>query len=220
MTYDINPCKSCWQKYKGRDCNINELNDCLVDTATAFSAFPSNNSVRGTSLGQNWQDCIEQRMAGLPDIANRPRSFCNFQLNMAPRWVQTPHYYPQLLEDTQDQEKALTACRERCNGSHACKINCDTDHNAVENFSPNKNGKGQEKCFKKDRNSASIPGLETQGCIKEGYKKKHKHKGPNVEDAAAAHPAAFWILFVIVAILLSFLLIGFGMALFSRRIGQ
>ena len=139
---------------------------------------------------------------------------------MAPRWVQTPHYYPQLLEDTQDQEKALTACRERCNGSHACKINCDTDHNAVENFSPNKNGKGQEKCFKKDRNSASIPGLETQGCIKEGYKKKHKHKGPNVEDAAAAHPAAFWILFVIVAILLSFLLIGFGMALFSRRIGQ
>ena len=75
MTYDINPCKSCWQKYKGRDCNINELNDCLVDTATAFSAFPSNNSVRGTSLGQNWQDCIEQRMAGITGHRQQTKEF-------------------------------------------------------------------------------------------------------------------------------------------------
>ena len=231
MSYDINPCKACWQKYQNG--NINELNDCIVDTATAFSDFPSNNSLRGNLKGQNWQDCIAKKLNTLPYVAGKPRSFCNFQVNMAPRFLQIPHYYPKLLEQTHDPKKAKKMCHEMCKGyrlSETCKETCNTDHSAVENFSSNKKVRLADKCDTQGLNSASIPGFSPEGCIKssskitEGFsatkKPKPKPKGPTFGDEAKAHPVSFWIPFVIVAILLSIVLLVFGISLFSRKFGQ
>ena len=238
MSYDINPCKACWQKYKNGDCNINELNDCVVDTATAFSNFPSNNSMRGNLKGLNWQECMAQKLADLPDVAGKPQSFCNFQVNTAPRWVQVPHYYPELLYKTKNPTTALQLCHKKCEGnklSETCKETCDCDHNAVENFSNNE--KSKDECAERGLNSAGIPGFKSGGCLKRPMKKhvekfsaqaqdKDKDKdsgksdGPTFGDEASAHPASFWITFVIVAILLAIVLLGFGIALFSNKFGK
>lgn len=234
MSYNINPCKACWQKYKNGDCNINELNDCVVDTSTAFSTFPSNNSLRGNLKGQNWQDCIAQKLAELPYVAGKPRSFCNFQVNTAPRLLQIPHYYPELLEKTQDPKKALKMCHQMCQGdrlSETCKETCECDHSAVEDFSPNKTKTKKvrfaDTCDVRGLNSASVPAFTPGGCLKSTVLKekfsreddKPEPQGPTFRDEAKAHPVAFWIPFVIVAILLALVLVGFGAALFSRKIG-
>ena len=263
MSYNINPCKACLQKYKDGECNINDLNDCLVDTATAFSTFPSNNSIRGTLLGQNWQDCIAQKLAEMPYVAGKPRSFCNFQVNTAPRWLNIPHYFPQLLEDTKDQKKALAQCLKKCEDdcrqTETCKMTCNVDHNAVENFSPKKKKvQSADLCDTKNLNSASIPGLASN-CLQNSNKKspgyidryekgsdssntdktayappvplvssgRHRRPrprpakpGPTFGDEASAHPGAFWVPFIVVGLLLALVLLGFGIALFSKRIGQ
>ena len=230
MSYNINPCKACMQKYKNENYNINELNDCVVDTATAFSAFPSNNSLRGDLLGQNWQDCIAQKLSQLPYVAGKPRNFCNFQVNMAPRLLQVPHHYPALLEKTKNQKKALKMCHQMCEKerlTETCKATCDCDHNAVENFS--KKVKFADECGTKGLNSAGIPGCKSSLRNSTPHKKDSKaselrspkdEKSPTFDDEASAHPLAFWVPFIIVAILLSLVLLGFGVALFSRKIGQ
>ena len=293
MNYDINPCKACWQKYNNGDCNINDLNDCLVDTATAFSTFPSNNSIGGTLLGQNWKDCIAQKLAEMPYVAGKPRSFCNFQLNMAPRLLDVPHFYPKLLEDTKNQKKALAMCHKKCEvdcrQTETCKMTCNVDHNAVENFSVKKKKvRFADLCSTDDLNG-NIPGLASN-CLQnkesnkgpelvpidvEDYRNnvtrpqyvdyipgRHgAHWPPNLNlgpletadgqayaskepfassrsrashrnvtaansptptflDEANAHPASFWVPFTIIAILLSLVLLGFGMALFSRKFGK
>lgn len=224
MSYDINPCKACWKKYKNGDCNINELNDCVVDTATAFSNFPSNNSMRGNIKGLNWQECIAKKLADLPEVAGEPRSFCNFQVNTAPRWIQVHHYYPELLDKTKDPQKALRLCHKICEGdklSQTCKQTCDCDHNAVENFSSEV--KTKYECDERGLNSAGIPGFGSEGCLKRPMKRSvenfsTKDNGPTFKDVSSAHPVSFWITFTIVSILLALVLLGFGIALFSNKL--
>ncbi len=217
MSYNINACKACWKKYSNGDCNINELNDCIVDTATAFSSFPSNNSLRGNLKGLNWQECISRKLAELPYVAGKPRSFCNFQVNTAPRLLQIPHYYPKLLNTTQDPQKSLKMCHKMCENhrlTETCKQTCECDHSAVEDFSPKENK--ENTCNIRGLNSAGIPGFVE--CTK--YPSVQENYTPTFADEAEAHPAAFWIPFIVVGILLSLVLVGFGSALFSRKIGK
>ena len=211
MSYNIDPCDACWQKYQDGDCNINELNDCLVDTTTAFGAFPSNAAMRGTPSGQNWHDCIAKKMAELPYVAEKPRSFCNFQLNMGPRWLQTPHYFPSLLEATSNPDKALKLCYQRCNKdkySETCKLTCRTDRNAVKNFSSRKGSK-----------PSAPPCQRVESYIRDS-KKDAESNSPTFQDEAQANPIPFWIVFAIVALILSVVLVGFFVALTSKKVGQ
>ena len=49
MSYEINPCNACWKRHE----NINDLNNCLVETAAAFSSYPSTNDLRSTNAVAN-----------------------------------------------------------------------------------------------------------------------------------------------------------------------
>ena len=134
MTYEINPCEACWKKFENGDCNINDLNNCIVDTATAFANFPSNNTMSGNLAGQNWRDCIKEKMKTLPKQAGGQRDFCNFQLNVAPAWVQVPHFFPQFLMETGNKERALELALEECktcNYPNECKITAQTDYDSI-----------------------------------------------------------------------------------------
>ena len=239
MSYNINPCKACWQKYKNGDCDINDVNNCIVDTSTAFNEFPSNNTMRGNPQGQNWQDCISKKLAELPYVAGKPRSFCNYQLNVAPRWVQEPHYYPRCLEETKDPKKALQKCYNLCKGSklrETCKITCNTDHNAVENFSPIAQKSDVLPCNLNKFTSAGIPGIKesctsrTQKPRKESFTfRKQKSRPTSTKESykakttfqgeASANPLAFWGVFIPVALLLSIILLIFGITLFTKKFG-
>jgi hypothetical protein len=128
MVYEINPCKACWKKNQQDGGGINDLNNCLVETAAAFSSYPSTNDIRSTNAAVNWNECITKKMATMG------RAPCNFQLNMAPVFVQTPHTFPSRLYEFNDKDKALIHALKDCKDTkypETCKINCQIDYDAV-----------------------------------------------------------------------------------------
>ena len=192
MTYEINPCEACWKKFQKGKCNINELNNCLVDTATAFSQFPSNNSIRGNSAGKNWHNCIKGKMETLPEQAGGKRNFCNFELNMAPSFVQVPHFFPQRLMETQHKEKALAQALEDCKHTklpNECKLAAETDYDSVMEI----------------KNNTSPPPPQPPS--------------PTYGDIAKQDPLVFWPFFLGWAIILALILAMFIKTLFSNKIG-
>jgi len=130
MSFNINPCKACWDKYSKEKCNINTINSCVAETAAAFSGISSNNFLIGTDADTNWQSCMEKMMSA------EGRSKCDFQLHMAPVFNQAPHYFPTLLYEEKNPDKALGMCEQKCNdlkfNRKTCIENCITDRMAVE----------------------------------------------------------------------------------------
>lgn len=209
MVYEINPCFACWKKYKRGDCNINDLNNCLVDTASAFSKIPSTNYLRSTNDAENWNKCIVKKMA---EIGRAP---CNFQLNMAPVFVQTPHPFPSRLEELKDKDKALKQSLEDCKNSryvNECKINCQTDYDAVVEI----DGEIPET----DPNLPAPLARGTFQCTKETYEEPYSTSTLSnftFEDIADNKPATFWIFFIITSIILSFIIVVFLYILLSKN---
>ena len=128
MRYNIDPCKSCWNKYKDEGVNINDLNNCYVETSAAFSTTKSALPI------PEWCDCISKKMADLPYRAGKPLNFGNNQFSTAVAWNNIPHYFPTLLE-TNSPDQALKFCNELCN-SNECRDNCVTDRNSVTEQKP------------------------------------------------------------------------------------
>ena len=149
MNYEINPCKACWEKYKNSDCNINTINNCVTETAAAFAGFPNNNIITNTPAEKNWQECIHKMMKA------QGRDPCEFQLDMAPVFNQVPHYFPDILSTTQNPDKALQYCVEKCSTNkmykNTCVENCKTDYSALQTIS-NKELSKKNKLDKKYNN--------------------------------------------------------------------
>lgn len=127
--YRINPCKACVAKYGLKD--INQVNSCCVETASAFAGTVSTNDLVGTEAGANCDACLNSSKLALG------RSPCEFRLTKAVTWAQTPHYFPTLLHETRDKNKALEMCIAKCNeqgGSlfRQCIDACQIDYDAVE----------------------------------------------------------------------------------------
>jgi len=63
------------------------------------------------------------------------RAPCNFQLQPAPVFVQTPHYLPQLLQanPAATKDQLLKACKDKCSGMNKldCQLACKTDYDAL-----------------------------------------------------------------------------------------
>ena len=130
MNFEINPCKACKEKYKNGDCDINTVNSCVAETAAAFAGIPSNNLIKNTTdANNNWSTCMEDMMA------EQGRTPCDFQLSMAPVWVQVPHYFPTLFAETGDpltaKNQCLLQCRKNMRNMYECIQNCETDFAAV-----------------------------------------------------------------------------------------
>jgi hypothetical protein len=139
MTYKINPCKACSNKFKNTDCNINDLNNCYIETVSAYRNYP-NNFVALDGIDSNWESCMSSKMAQLPYVAGKPRTFCNFQLNRAPVFT-GDHFFPSQLEKNNGNVKnALTFCKLDCQkvkNKLECIENCEVDNNALELLSNN-----------------------------------------------------------------------------------
>ncbi len=200
MAYEINPCTACWMKYQKGDCNINSLNNCLVSTAGAFSQFPSANSIRGTAAQDNWRQCINDKMT---QIGRTP---CDFQLNMAPVFVQVPHYFPSLMAELGDKDLALKKSLEACSKStypEECKINCQTDYDAVIMIPPP---------VKPPTPPVKLPH------IKESYSESPgPTDSPTYNQIAKEKPIVFWIVFSISALLLAYALVIFILILMKPK---
>jgi hypothetical protein len=198
MKYHINPCEACWKKFKNGNCNINDLNNCIVDTATAFSHFPSNNTMSGNLSGQNWRECIREKMKTLPKQAGGQRDFCNFQLNVAPTFVQIPHFFPQFLTETGNKEKAFKLALEECKDCrypNECKNTAQTDYDAVIT---------KENLYIPNTENSTKDDDSTQP------------SGPTFEDVANQNPFVFWPFFIGWSIIFAIILTMFLKVLFSN----
>jgi len=124
--YEINPCQACITRY-GID-DINSLNSCCVETAGAFAGQSSTNALVGTQAGGNCDECLRASKAALG------RSDCDFRLTKAPIWSQTPHFFPDLMAETGDKNRAYMECQSKCESvvyPEECKLACWTDGLAV-----------------------------------------------------------------------------------------
>ena len=139
MSYVINPCKACAQKFGLAECNINDLNDCFVETTSAFQSVPNNSVIWShQNATQDWTDCMWSKMAAMPEQANTPRNFTNLQINLAPVLISTPHLFPMYFSQVEDKEKALAMCLAEAqkNSNNDAAEACLTDYNALESISP------------------------------------------------------------------------------------
>lgn len=130
--YKINPCKACEKKLSGGRCNVNTMNDCCYGTLAAFSGAISSTSINNSEAADNCKACVQKVMDGMGVFG---RSECDLKLSSPPLWLQSPHYVPSLLNDGMDPENALKECVKLCNDTkypNECKLNCQTDYDAVE----------------------------------------------------------------------------------------
>ena len=198
MSYNIDPCHACWQKYKNEGVDINDLNNCFVDTTNAFS------NTNETMSRKTWCDCMSKKMADLPYVAGKPRNFDNFQLNRAISWNQAPHHFPALLK-TNTPDQALKICLTMCADENSI-VNCKTDRSAVV-FNPKPDPKPDPK-------PAPKPAPKLDNSL------SSSDNDTTFQDEAKANPVSFWIAFIIVALILSGVLVVFFIALDSNRLGK
>ena len=132
--YVINPCSSCTKKYGIKD--INNINQCCYDTLGAFTGNTSLNSYRDSPVADVCKRCIQNSIKALG------RDPCEFRPAPYPNWVQVPHYFPALLETSENPEEALLKCEELCKTNqypNECKEACQMDYDStsiaqVENY--------------------------------------------------------------------------------------
>ena len=159
MQYLINPCIACHKKLKS-NCNINELNNCFTETIAAYNGTPNNFSIINSNKAKdNWKECMLNKMKTLPKVAVKERNFNNFQLNTSPVFVSN-HYFPEELVDKKgDKNSALKSCLIKCGDSLECKINCQTDYDALIDYKTDENIKEQntnmENTIQNDTNNNS-----------------------------------------------------------------
>ena len=156
MSFEINPCHACTKVY-GKDANINTLNNCVTNVATAFGGIPSNNIISGTIAGKNWYGCMSQSKNEIE------RTDCDMHLDMAPVFVQAPHYFPELLVKHKNPEHAKRDCLKQCS-SHRhnrqeCMQNCFIDREAVLGQSKNLDAENTDKTDKSDTKKSPYPFL-------------------------------------------------------------
>lgn len=125
--YKINPCKSCKKNYDITD--INSINQCCYNTLGAFEGTVSLNDFRNNPESINCQQCISESMHTID------RTPCDLRMTAYPQWIQTPHYFPGLLEQEGDVNTAKNMCLDVCRTHrypNECSINCKIDSDAVE----------------------------------------------------------------------------------------
>ena len=140
MKYKINPCKACHKKWESDGCDINDLNDCYTSVLASYSGVPNNSYILDGDWESDWKNCMTGKMAVLPQVAGRNRSFCNFQLNTAPVFVE-PRFFPHFLQNSGGNKNiALNKCFNQCKQTKSpneCMNNCKLDHDALEEVQEN-----------------------------------------------------------------------------------
>ncbi len=223
MSFDINPCKACLEKYERGVCDINSVNSCVAETAAAFAGIPSSNFTRNTAAGTNWSTCMDNMKASLG------RTPCDFRLSIAPVWVQSPHYFPELLNNLKNTDVALEKCMVECsknsNTEASCRENCLTDFAAVVPVVPSKENYVMQKT---DYSLNDVTPTEDEPVEYEPSEEDPSEEDPSEDDspskdnsdeikrydeARKSHPIVFWFTFCFVLLLLSFVIVMFYRAL-------
>lgn len=130
--FKINPCKACREKCEITD--INCINNCCSDTISAFKGSWSINQIRNSPEFKNCVSCLNESINCIGS------NTCDLRLTAAPTWNQVPHYFPELLQEYKDVDKAKKECYNfclDCKYKNSCMEKCDIDSMAVEQYDDN-----------------------------------------------------------------------------------
>jgi hypothetical protein len=187
MNYEINPCQASLVKQKSLGIGLIELNNTCYEVCNAFG---------------NPKGCDKQCHDMVQDInIKRGYSACYPKRPLKPPiWVQTPHYFPDLLKQSGNIKKATSECLKMCKNnklSAECQLNCLTDSSAII----------QEPKQIKIQESYQQPNIASQKPDEEDTYKKYEK----------ANPIPFYIGFLIIALLMSIIIGSFLMVLFFNK---
>jgi hypothetical protein len=191
MTYNLNPCNACMDKYKTGGSNINDINNCCYETVATFKGVDSVMDVVGTPEAENCVQCIRSKMKSMGTTP------CEFQLAPPPIFNQTPHHFPSLLYKTKNPKVALKHCVDMCQGNKLpleCAANCKTDFASVVE-------KYEDKTEVKRNNL---------------HKNDKKDDDATYEDISKDNPIIFYSTFAIVSLILAYILTIFLRSLLSK----
>lgn len=129
MVYLVDPARACMHRYKGNSCNINTINNCMSETIAAFNGVPSNNAFTYPE-----HDAWEKTMNDIK--ISMGKDPVDLRISEAPVFVQTPHYFPNFLVNTNNKMDAYKNCIATCNTNNkkdliTCHNNCATDYNSI-----------------------------------------------------------------------------------------
>lgn len=128
MKVELNPCQACLNKVTKDRWNVNIVNQCCYETLAAFRGSSSVNAIRNSSEAQNCARCVKD------SILKSGKNLCDLRVSPPPIWSQTPHYFPGMLQELKDVNRAKESCYKKCETTpypNQCKINCRTDAAAV-----------------------------------------------------------------------------------------
>jgi hypothetical protein len=127
MNYNINPCKSCIDKYNCQEgeLNINDINNCCYETLNAFYGQDCSRRM------ESCRDCV------LSNLEQQGYTFCDKKISPPPIFNQVPHYIPTLLNQGYTPDEAKNKCLMLCDSGitkypNECKEYCIVDYNAIE----------------------------------------------------------------------------------------
>jgi hypothetical protein len=183
MSFQINPCKAVMQKVKDANCDINTANDLCYSISNAY----------GNVYGSDLKSKLNKQCSDLITDKKRVlgKNTCNLRRPIPPvAFNQVPHYFPELLKQTNDPNKAYLQCCNKCTGNkheNSCRENCKLEASAVER--------------------------------KEEYKKHHKHRKKHIDydGYKNAHPVLFFIGFALVTLMIVFLVWFFVRSLITKN---
>ena len=154
MKYSINACRACINKFKDKDCNVNDINNCVYDVATAFVGRPSSNALNNFDYDDLRKQCSEcvykftQQMGPFRQMTWRDK-----RINPPPVFANNPNYLPDLLETSNSvveaKNKCIQLCRDNAVNSNECIENCIVQANAVEEYKPEISRPSQNNTIKK-----------------------------------------------------------------------
>lgn len=156
----IDPCSACLKKYDAKD--INNINHCCYNTLAAFANSSSINDFINYPDAKVCYKCVERSKEAMG------RNRCEFRLPAYPVFVQSPHYFPDLLQQTADPEKSREICLDKCevsNYKNECVENCKIDYFAVKPINRNRE-------TQKDKENKEINEIENFEIKKEKKEKK------------------------------------------------
>jgi hypothetical protein len=203
MTYEINLCKAVKNHLAHSNCDINNMNNLCYEIATAY----------GKVYGSDVNNKLRSQCANMISEKKKELGYTDCYMRRPvppPIFNQVPHFFPQLLAETNDPDKAYKRCCELANNSrHPITSHeyCKLDADAL--VIPHKTPKPEPKPSSKQYFTT-----EEYNHNKE-HRHRHRHK-VNYEKYAKKHPVSFYIGYTIVIIMILFLVYIFILSLYTN----
>lgn len=202
--YILDPSKAC-----SIHSNINDFNNCYVETISAFKQIPNNSVIfDDDKLNKKWKKEIEKKMAEMPTESFKKRNFTNLDINVAPVFIDhnNKHFFPLFLNKVNTRHTALSLCEKECGEDEQCLLNCYMDFNSLK---PNKN---TQENYEKSSTIKPIPVYQVPP-----PNNLYPIDETSLQEIQNDNPTLFWTTFIITSIVLCLVIVIFLSVILAKK---